>query len=127
MRTPALPLLAAFALAGCLLAACASPLQPPGQGAVTGTVTISPCRPVERAGDPPCPPRPGITVGFQPVGGGSTVTAVTDAGGTYLVRLAPGDYLVRAAGGIAPGPATPVTVIAGSTVTLNLVVDSGIR
>ena len=99
----------------------------PGEGTVTGTVVISPCRPVERAGDPPCPPRPGITVRFQPVSGGSAVSATTDASGTYRVRLAAGDYQASASGGIGPARTTPVTVSAGATVTLDLVVDSGIR
>jgi Carboxypeptidase regulatory-like domain len=106
--------------------ACAS-YPSPGQGTVTGTVVVSPCRPVERPGDPPCPPRPGLTVSFQPVGGGGPFSTTTDASGTYREQLVAGDYLVSASGGIAPSRPTRVTVTAGATVTLNLSVDSGIR
>lgn len=120
MRTPLL-------LVTLVLAAACGTYGSPGQGTVTGTVVISPCRPVERAGDPPCPPRPGIAVHFQPVAGGTTVSATTDASGTYRVQLPAGDYLAGASGGIGPGRTTRVTVTAGATVTLDLVVDSGIR
>jgi len=110
-----------------LTAACGTTTPAAGLGTVTGTVVISPCRPVERVGDPPCPPRPGIAVHFAPVGGGSTVSATTDSIGTYRVRLAAGDYQASAEGGIVPSQPVPVTVTAGATVTLNLSVDSGIR
>jgi len=110
-----------------LSAACGTNASPPAQGTVTGTVVISPCRPVERAGDPPCPPRPGISVKFQPTGGGSPVSTTTDAAGTYLVRLPAGDYQASASGGILPSPPRQVAVAAGATVVLDLTVDSGIR
>lgn len=95
-------------------------------GTVTGTVVISPCRPVERAGDPPCPPSAGVRVHFDG-GPQSGATVLTDAAGTYLVSLTPGSYQVWAEGGIIkPRPVT-VTVAPRQTVTLNLTVDSGIR
>ena len=97
-------------------------------GNVAGMVVVSPCRPVERAGDPPCPPRPGVVVTFQPVAAGrASLTAQTDASGHYSLTLPAGDYDVRAAAGIGGGRVTRVTVPAGGTVTLDLVVDSGIR
>ena len=94
---------------------------------MTGTVVVAPCRPVERPGDPPCPPRPGITVHFQPVAGGAEVTAVTGPDGTYAVSLPAGEYDARSEGGIGRGPATRVSVVAGQTVVVNFDVDSGIR
>jgi len=104
-----------------------SPVPPaPAAGTVTGTVTISPCRPVDRLGDPPCPPRPGIKVHFEQ-GSAAAATAVTDGTGTYSASLAPGTYQVWAEGGMSKGPFVPVSVVAGQVVTLNLVVDSGIR
>jgi hypothetical protein len=111
-----------------LLAGCGYMLPAPAaaMGTVTGTVVIAPCRPVERVGDPPCPPRPGIKVHFEQ-GSSASGTAITDAGGAYSIRLPAGGYEVWAEGGIARAPAVPVTVQAGQTVTLNLNVDSGIR
>jgi hypothetical protein len=110
-----------------LLAAACGAISPPSQGTVTGTVVVSPCRPVERAGDPPCPPQPGIAVHFQPTGGGSALSATTDSTGTYRVQLPAGDYQASAGGGIVPAQPKAVTVVAGGTVTLNFSVDSGIR
>lgn len=110
-------------------ACAASPLPVPAAapGTVTGTVIIAPCRPVERVGDPPCPPRPGIKVHFEQ-SSVTKATALTDGTGTYVVTLAPGVYDVWAEGGLpGRGKPVPVTVVSGQTVTLNLTVDSGIR
>jgi hypothetical protein len=114
------------ALALFLLAGCGSvPLVPAAaMGTVTGTVVIAPCRPVERAGDPPCPPRPGIKVHFEK--GPSMAIAITDAAGAYSIRLPAGDYTVWAEGGMARAT-VHVSVQSGQTATLNLNVDSGIR
>ena len=114
-----------------VVAGCGGPVLAPATvvyGSVAGTVVVSPCRPVERVGDPPCPPRPGIVVTFQPLAaGGAALTAQTDAGGHYSLRLPAGDYDAKAAGGIGGGRLTRVAIPAGGTVTLDLVVDSGIR
>ena len=90
---------------------------------VSGHVVASPCRPVERSGDPPCPPVAGVTVGF------GTITAVTDSTGTYVVNLPPGTYPIKIKAGNWERPATPasVTVKSGDTIILNLTYDSGIR
>jgi type 1 fimbria pilin len=117
------------AVAVLALSACAaSPLPVPAAvpGTVTGTVVIAPCTPVQRVGDPPCPPRPGINVHFEQASV-NRATAVTDATGTYRATLAPGAYDVWAEGGIGRGRTVPVTVVSAQTVTLNLNVDSGIR
>ena len=109
-----------------LLAGCGAGATP-GEGTVTGTVTISPCSPVERVGGTPCPPRPGLVVSFQPIAGGAARTATTDQAGIYWIDLPPGDYDARAAGGIVAGPLRRVTVRTGETLTVNFDVDSGIR
>ncbi len=118
------------AVAMILLTGCsAMPVIPAASGTVTGTVVIGPCRPVERVGDPPCPPRPGIKVHFDPASSSPSAsgTAITDAGGAYSIRLPAGGYDAWAEGGIARARAVRVTVQSGQTVTLNLNVDSGIR
>ena len=113
-----------------LLLGCGSPYAPlppaPAAGTVTGTVTVAPCRPVEMPGQPPCPPRAGIRVHFDQAAT-TRATALTDGSGTYVASLTPGTYQVWAEGGIARPAAVAVTVAAGQSVTLNLVVDSGIR
>jgi hypothetical protein len=124
-------LLAATVALGLLAAsACgAAPEPPPAQalGSVTGTVVIAPCRPVERVGDPPCPPRPGIKVHFEQASV-TKAAVLTDATGTYMITLEPGAYDVWAEGGLpGRGKTVPVRVVSFQTVTLNLTVDSGIR
>lgn len=106
-----------------LLVACGSPSVPAVPAAnVSGTVIAAPCRPVERQGDPPCPPVAGVTVEF-----GSS-TAVTDATGSYHLSLPPGTYAIKVKAGDWERPANPsrTTLTAGVTV-LNLTYDSGIR
>jgi hypothetical protein len=114
-------------LALLLLVGCAGPTQPPAQGTVTGIVSITPCFPVERPGQPPCPPRPGIAVDFQPVAGGTVQTTKTDPTGTYWIDLPAGDYDATVEAGIRREPPRRVTVLAGKTITVNFAVDSGIR
>ncbi len=106
-----------------MLVACgsgSSPLSP--TATVSGTVVAAPCRPVERQGDPPCPPVAGVTVEF------GSATAVTDASGSYHLALMPGTYAIKVKAGSWERPANPssTTVPAGATV-LNLTYDSGIR
>jgi carboxypeptidase family protein len=110
-----------------LLAAVACGPVPAGPGVKSGTVSgrvvATPCRPVERPGDPPCPPVPGVTVEF----GGTTT--VTDSGGAYSISLPPGTYPIKVKAGAWERPATPasVTVPAGAALVVNLTYDSGIR
>ena len=114
--------LALLALAGC---GAIGPEPGASTGAVTGTVVLAPCRPVERVGDPPCPPRPGVKVHFER--GSAAAVAVTNQNGVYSVRLVAGTYDVWAEGGIARPQPVRVTVQPGDTLTVNLTVDSGIR
>ena len=123
------PLLLAAVLALSVATGCGSyRFGPPSPepATVSGFVTLSPCRPVERPGDPPCPPAPRVTVDFVPTGGGSTVSATTDSGGAYSVSLAPGAYDARLRRGLDRG-ARRFTVAAGQRLTLDLTFDSGIR
>ena len=123
------PLLLAALLALSVASACgAYRFGPPSPepATVSGFVTLSPCRPVVRPGDPPCPPAPGVSVDFVPGGGGSTVSATTDSGGAYSVTLAPGTYEARLKRGL-DRSGRRFTVAAGQHLTLDLTFDSGIR
>lgn len=122
---------AVLLLATLALASACGPygLGPPSPepAVVEGVARFSPCRPVERPGDPPCPPAAGVRLEFVPASGGSTVTTVTDAQGGYGVDLPAGTYDARVgAGGIKPRPVR-FTVAAGERRLLDLVFDSGIR
>ena len=96
-------------------------------GIVQGTVTISPCRPVERPDDPPCPPAADVTLQFQSLDEPDSIFMVTtDANGWYEIELPEGAYNVTLQRSISKTPQR-VTVTAGETVTADLTFDSGIR
>jgi hypothetical protein len=115
----------------CVTAACGAyhfPGGPPaGTGTVSGKVVAIPCTPVEQAGEQ-CAgkPVPGLEIDY--VNGGATAKTVTDSNANYTVQLAAGTWMVhlKAFMRIINGP-PEVTVSAGSTVTANYVLDSGIR
>lgn len=107
-----------------LLAGCAQQ-NPLLVGSVSGTVVASPCRPVERAGDPPCPPVPGVQVDFID-SQSHTMSARTGANGRYTISLQPGDYRAYVRAGFRSQP-QPLTVVSGQTLELDLTYDSGIR
>ena len=71
-------------------------------------------------------PGPGLEVDFTT--GNTTKAAITDSTGHYSIELTPGTWQVQIKGyrDIMSGPRS-VTVSAGSTVTADCVVDSGIR
>ena len=100
---------------------------PPGTGTVTGTVVAVPCTPVESPIQP-CAGRPVADVEIDFAQGQSSAMAVTDSTGHYSQTLASGTWLVHVVTRmrLVSGPAQ-VTVTAGSTVSANYVVDSGIR
>ncbi len=107
------------------LAGCAN--LPGPDAHVHGRLSISPCRPVERPGDPPCPPAAGVRIVFDD-GRGTVVASVTDASGGYSVSLPPGRYGVRVHAGMAPNqPVERVTLAPGQDLKLDLSADSGIR
>ncbi len=94
-------------------------------GSLSGSVTASPCRPVERIGDPPCPPVPNVQVDF--IGSDAqTVSVSTDASGHYQVALRPGSYQVHVRSGFRSQPER-VVVAARQSVALDLTFDSGLR
>lgn len=100
----------------------------PDEGVVSGTVVIAPCRPVERAGDPPCPPAPNYSFDLVPVAGtGPTQRVTTDPNGHYRATLQAGSYEARSRSVLKPRAGQLVKVTAGTTVTLNLTFDEGIR
>jgi hypothetical protein len=117
-----------------LIAACGA-YQFPGaspatKGTVTGTVSVMPCGPILPApqDSAPCRMKPAAGIELDFTSGGNVTRALSDADGRYRVQLAEGDYKVSAKGymRIISGPAT-VTVKAGSTVTADYLLDSGIR
>jgi hypothetical protein len=101
--------------------------SPAGTGTVSGSVVAIPCTPVEAAGQQ-CAGRPVPGLEIDYVNGEATAKTVTDSNGNYTVQLAAGTWLVHFNGRmrIISGP-QQVTVSAGSTVTANYVLDSGIR
>lgn len=100
----------------------------PQLGSVSGRVLAVPCSPVEQ---------PGITCAGRAVpkleldylrDGQIAASAVTDSGGSYLVALPPGTYMVKLKTymRVINGPLT-LTIAPGSSVAANYLLDSGIR
>ena len=105
--------------------------HPEGTGTVTGSVTVTPCSPVEPApnqGIAPCKSRPpaGLEIDFS--SNGTVTSTKTDANGRYTITLPGGTYKVGFPGimRITSGPPV-VTVKEKETLTADYVVDSGIR
>jgi len=81
-----------------LLTSLALALKPdskprPLSSGILGTVIASPCRPVEMAGDPPCPGHEGELRVLRPDGSLVTVSH-TDRNGRFRVELPPGRYML---------------------------------
>jgi type 1 fimbria pilin len=114
-----------------LAAACGSYQFPGGpaarQGTVSGHVVSRPCPPVEQA-DKVCAGRPVSGVEIAYLRGETTAKTVTDSNGNYTVQLAAGTWTVHLNTymRIISGP-TEVNVTAGSTMTADYILDSGIR
>ncbi len=126
-RTLVALVVAAAALAGCGTGSGAAAST--GSATLAGQVLAAPSCPVERA-ESPCPPRPVHGATVEVLRAGDRVAATTtDDQGQFLVAVPEGDLLVRAtnAGGYRSTAAQLVEVAAGSTATVRLVVDSGIR
>src|SRR5262245_33808822 len=110
------------------LAACAAPAAGP-TGGIEGTVTAGPTCPVERAGSP-CPPAPWTGTVRATGADGQTYDVTTDASGAYRLPLPDGSYVVTAViqdGGPQSAASVPLVVENGTTRTLDLQVDTGIR
>jgi hypothetical protein len=105
-----------------------SPSPSAGVGTVSGTVVAVPCYPVESAGMALCAgrPVPGVEIDFASADGATK--AVTDPKGHYTLTLAGGTWTVHVATQmrVINGPAQ-LTVLPGSVVSANYVLDSGIR
>jgi hypothetical protein len=108
-----------------------------GEEAQTGaglhfTALAGPTCPVEQPGDPACAPKPVPDVPIVIMDGDGKVMdrMVLNAGGTGVITLDPGDYIVRAEGveGFMSGPgAQRVTVVDGRMTQVDLLFDTGIR
>ena len=102
------------------------------EGTVDGLVVAGPSCPVERAEDP-CPPKPvpNRLVIIETPGGTVVARVTTDQKGHFTVRLAPGTYDLQVPPGSSPYPVQhtgqQVTVVAGQTVQVQVMLDSGIR
>jgi len=109
-----------------------------GAGTLSGKVSIGPICPVEQIDNPcPTPPEAYTARAFMVfLGDTSDLTKVAaiihaDSSGNYSVSLAPGIYTVRPAivgiGYMSKDLPATVTIKSGSTVILNIDVDTGIR
>ena len=102
-------------------------------GIVQGTVTTGPtCPGPARLDRPDCRPRPKQTTVkvFVSHGGDRPIaTVTTDRNGRFRLTLAPGSYRLVASspGGVSIGKPRDVTVTAGSTTSISLFVDTGMR
>jgi Carboxypeptidase regulatory-like domain len=104
-----------------------------GRTGVAGHATAGPVCPVETVPpDPNCAPRPvvGARIAALDPSGSVVAETTTDATGAFAIDLPAGDYTIQAdpAAGLMGTPeAVPVTVAAGTTTTLDLAYDTGIR
>jgi Carboxypeptidase regulatory-like domain len=93
-----------------------------------GTVEAGPIRPIATADEPNTRSVPGAVV--EALDDGIVVAAVTtDDAGRYELSVSPGTYLIRATarGLYSKEPGKTVTVSPGETLTVRLVLDTGIR
>jgi hypothetical protein len=129
------PAPAAFFLLLALTSACATSGGSEGQtvGRVEGTVFLGPQCAVEGVTSP-CPDVPVADVTVELVADGEVVAAdVSDDAGGFVLEAEPGSYVLRPI--LPPEPldqtrfAKPVsvTVVAGSTVHADVLIDTGIR
>lgn len=114
-----------------LMVACGSqhPVTGPPASFVVGTVTAGPISPVQRPGKPNARPAPGATIEALR---GSDAVAVARANdrGHYRLTVRPGTYLIRVkppAGYLPRNQVKTVTISGGETLTVNFLLDTGIR
>ena len=115
-------------LAAGALTACQSSASTHRDGAVLGTVLSAPSCPVERS-DTPCPPRPVRGAVVEAVLGDQLrATTHSDGAGRFRLSLPYGTYTIRATNpGALRTTATRSVRLDRATVSVRLVVDSGIR
>jgi hypothetical protein len=118
-----------------LLASCGSADASPGGAAgrasshVEGTVVAGPQCPVARA-ERPCPPRPVPGARVKLLKGSHVIAQdVSDRHGNFRLRTLSGSYVVRATnvGAYRSTASKSVSLAHGATVTVRLVLDTGIR
>jgi len=113
-----------------LIVACGSqrPAADPPASLVTGTVAAGPISPLARPGVPATRAVPGATVAALR-GNKVVATTYTNEAGRYELRLQPGTYLIRAQSDkyLSREKSKEVTLARGDRLTVNLVLDTGIR
>lgn len=127
-------LLLLLAIGACSPSATAGPSTAPPTPNVTGTVHAGPVCPVETPGDPACADRPvnEAVLVVTTAAGAEVARATSAADGTFVVTLAPGDYILvpqPVAGLMGTAQPTPFHVqgegAAGAS--LDVAYDTGIR
>lgn len=105
----------------------------PGDGTLTGHVTIGPNCPVEQVGNP-CTPSPQAYTSrqvmvYQADGTTLVITQNFDTQGNYNIALPAGNYVVKSRTGISSTASVvgTITIKIGQTATLNFSIDTGIR
>ena len=104
-----------------------------GNGTLSGKVSIGPICPVEQIDNPcPTPPEAYASREFLVNKDGKTVTSFhADSNGDYSISLVAGTYIITPTntgiGFVSKELPANVTIKSGSTVTLNIDVDTGIR
>lgn len=102
------------------------------QGTLNGVVLAGPSCPVQTA-ERPCPPTPvpDRQITIATTAGKVVVTATTDKQGHFSAHLPPGIYVIRVAPNSRTLPIqrvpTVVTIVAGKTLSIQILLDSGIR
>lgn len=102
------------------------------QGTLNGNVMAGPTCPVSMPTQQCLPkPVPGRQVEIVTPDGKTVATVTTDKNGHFSVMLAPGKYVVKVASGPGPFPVQRqplvVTIVAGKTVSVTIMLDTGIR
>ncbi len=118
---------AALVAGGVLLLGCGQ-LPATGYRIVSGTLAAGPTCPVERVGSP-CPNRPLQTTVLIVSRFGRVVASTrSDGQGRYVVRVAPGSYLVVVETAVWPRcPTTRIVVEDSGPTRANVLCDTGIR
>ncbi len=115
--------------AAVVLVACAEAKPGAGGSGVRGRVVLAPTCPVETVSSP-CPPEPVKAAVRVESNGEIVATFETEADGTFVVNLDPGDYVLIAepnGTGALAGRPTSVTVEPGAFARVDVVLDTGIR
>lgn len=121
-----------FLVVGCGSMSSGAPPSKSGQGVLHGTVSASPAVPVETVNDrSSTKPLPHQQVRIEAMSGTVVMTTITDEQGQFSALLSPGHYRVQVQNVRYPmrqrESQITVTIVAGQTSEVNIVLDSGIR